>query len=85
MAHPTGVEPILAVCAVVHALRRQHATSWPPLETMLTITILAPMCGAQHWGALAHWGHAKAAWLAACLDRTHGMPSHETFGRVFAL
>ena len=85
MAHPTGVEQILALFAVVHAPRRQHATTWPPLETMLTITILATMCGAQHGVEIAHWGPAKAAWLAAFLDLTHGMPSHDTFGRVVAL
>ena len=85
MAHPTGIEQLLAFCAVVHEPRRQHATTWPPLETILTSTILATICGAQHWVARAHWGHAKAAGLSACLDLTHGMPSHDTFGRVFAL
>jgi len=84
MAHPTGVEQILAFFAVVHDPRRQHATTWYPLETILTITILATICGAQNWVEIAHWGHAKAAWLAEFLDLTHGIPSHDTFGRVFA-
>jgi predicted transposase YbfD/YdcC len=85
MAHPTGVEQILAFFAVVPDPRRQHATTWHPLETILTITILATICGAQNWVEIAHWGHAKAAWLAEFLDLTHGIPSHDTFGRVFAL
>jgi predicted transposase YbfD/YdcC len=34
---------------------------------------------------IAHWGKAKAAWLAEFLDLAHGMPSHDTFGRVFAV
>jgi DDE_Tnp_1-associated len=84
MAHPTGVEQILAFFAVVHDPRRQHATTWHPLETILTLTILATICGAQNWVEIAHWGHAQAAWLAEFLDLTHGIPSHDTFGRVFA-
>jgi hypothetical protein len=85
LAHPTGIEQLLAFCAVVHDPRRQHAPTWPPLETLLTITILATIGGAQNWGEIAQGGHAKAAWLSEFLDLTHGIPSHETLGRVFAL
>ena len=34
---------------------------------------------------IAHWGQAKAAWLAEFLDLPQGIPSHDTFGRVFAV
>jgi predicted transposase YbfD/YdcC len=34
---------------------------------------------------IEQWGYAHSPWLAALLDRHHGLPSHETFGRVFAL
>jgi hypothetical protein len=85
MAHPATIEQLWAFFAVVHDPRRQHATPWHPLETIRVITILATICGAQHWVEIAPWGHAKATWLAACLDLTHGIPSHDTFGRVFAL
>ena len=30
-------------------------------------------------------GQAHHQWLAEFLDLTHGIPSHDTFGRVFAL
>lgn len=30
------------------------------------------------------FGHAKRAWLEQFLDLPHGIPSHDTFGRVFA-
>jgi predicted transposase YbfD/YdcC len=85
MADPTAIEQILAFFAVVQDPRRQHATTWHSLETIITITILATICGAQNWVEIAHWGEAKAAWLAEFLDLTHGIPSHDTFGRVFAL
>ena len=41
--------------------------------------------GAQNWVEIEHWGHAKAEWLAEFLDLTNGIPSHDTFGRVFAV
>jgi predicted transposase YbfD/YdcC len=76
---------MFAFFAVVHDPRRQHPTTLHTLETILTTTILATICGAQNWVEIAAWGHAKAVWLAEFLDLTHGIPSHDTFGRVFAV
>jgi hypothetical protein len=45
----------------------------------------ATSCGAQHWGEIAPWGQAQAAWLAEFLDRAPGMPAPETCGRVCAV
>jgi DDE_Tnp_1-associated len=55
------------------------------LEAILTITILTTICGAQNWVEIAHWGQAEAAWLEEFLALTQGIPSHDTFGRVFAV
>ncbi len=44
-----------------------------------------PSAGAHPWVEIAQWGHAHHQWRAAFLDRPHGIPSHETVGRVFAL
>jgi predicted transposase YbfD/YdcC len=71
--------------AVVHAPRRQHPTTLHALETLLTLTILATICGAQNWVEIEHWGHAKEEWLAEFLALTNGIPSHDPFGRVFAV
>lgn len=85
MAQRTAIDQMFAFFAVVHDPRRQHPTTLHPLETILTITILATICGAQNWVEIAQWGQAKAAWLAEFLDLTQGIPSHDTFGRVFAV
>jgi predicted transposase YbfD/YdcC len=85
MAQPTAIDQICAFFAVVHDPRRQHPTTLHALETILTITILATICGAQNWVEIELWGHAKAEWLAEFLDLAHGIPSHDTFGRVFAV
>jgi predicted transposase YbfD/YdcC len=85
MAQPPALDQMLAFFAVVHDPRRQHPTTLHALETSLTITILATMCGAQNWVEIEHWGQAKAAWRAEFLDLAQGMPSHDTFGRGFAV
>jgi predicted transposase YbfD/YdcC len=85
MAQRPAIDQLFTFFAVVHDPRRQHPTTLHPLETILTITILATMCGAQNWVEIAHWGQAKEAWLAEFLDLTPGIPSHDTFGRVFAV
>jgi predicted transposase YbfD/YdcC len=85
MAQRTAIDQMFAFFAVVHDPRRQHPTTLHTLETSLTITVLATICGAQNWVEIAHWGQAKAAWLAEFLDLPQGIPSHDTFGRVFAV
>src|SRR5215510_4178789 len=85
MEPPNAINEMFSSFAVVHAPRRQHPTTLHALESILTITILATICGAQNWVEIEHWGKAKAAWLSEFLDLTHGIPSHDTFGRVFAV
>ncbi len=49
-----------------------------------TIAVCAVVCGADTWVAVEQFGHRKRAFLAQFLDLPHGIPSHDTFGRVFA-
>jgi hypothetical protein len=84
MAQRSAMDQMCTFFAVVHDPRRQHPTTLHPLETILTITILATSGGAQNGVEIAHWGQAKASWLAEFLALPQGLPSHNTFGRVFA-
>src|SRR5256884_3324901 len=52
--------------------------------TIITIAFCAVICGADTWVDVEEFGHAKRAWLETFLDLPNGIPSHETFGRVFA-
>lgn len=54
------------------------------LTDLLTIALCAILCGANDWVAVETFGHAKEAWLRTFLALPGGMPSHDTFGRVFA-
>jgi predicted transposase YbfD/YdcC len=54
------------------------------LTDLLTIALCAILCGANDWVAVETFGHAKEAWLRTFLALPGGIPSHDTFGRVFA-
>jgi predicted transposase YbfD/YdcC len=54
------------------------------LIDILVIAICAILCGANDWVAVETFGKAKRVWFERFLDLAHGIPSHDTFGRVFA-
>lgn len=55
------------------------------LLDILVIAICAVICGADGWAEAELFGQSKREWLATFLELPHGIPSHDTFGRVFAL
>jgi hypothetical protein len=52
---------------------------------MLTVAICAVICGAQGWTDVEKFGVSRRAWFETFLDLPHGIPSHDTFGRLFAV
>ncbi|NLE45811.1 MAG: ISAs1 family transposase [Chloroflexi bacterium] len=54
-----------------------------PLVNIIAIAICGVICGADDWTEVEEFGQAKYEWLKRFLDLTHGIPSHDTFGRVF--
>ena len=63
---------------------RVERTKAHPLLDILTITVCAVLCGADNWVDIETFGQAKRAWLEQFLLLPQGIPSHDTFGRVFA-
>jgi predicted transposase YbfD/YdcC len=55
------------------------------LIDIILIAVCAVMCGAESWSEVEEFGQAKAAWLKQYLDLPAGIPSHDTFSRVFRL
>jgi len=54
------------------------------LEDILMIALCAMLCGAESFVDFADFGRAKEDWLRTFLALPHGIPGHDTFGRVFA-
>jgi predicted transposase YbfD/YdcC len=64
--------------------RREHLRLHN-LWDIFAITILAVIAGADSWVEVANYGLKKVAWLQSFLELPNGIPSHDTFNRVFAL
>ena len=54
------------------------------LLDIIIITICAVICGADGWADVELFGKCKYDWLKRFLQLANGIPSHDTFGRVFA-
>lgn len=54
------------------------------LVDIVTIAICAVICGADDWVAIETFGRAKEKWFRTFLRLPNGIPSHDTFGQVFA-
>ena len=63
--------------------RRDHLKAHR-LVDILTIALCAVICGADDWVEVETFGRAKEEWLRTFLELPGGIPSHDTFGRVFA-
>ena len=52
---------------------------------IILIAVCGVLCGAESWSEIEEFGKAKQAWLKQYLELPAGIPSHDTFGRVFRL
>jgi predicted transposase YbfD/YdcC len=64
--------------------RREH-NRLHTLWDILALTICAVVAGADSWVEVAAYGANKEDWLRTFLELPNGIPSHDTFGRVFSL
>ena len=54
------------------------------LFDIIVIAILGTICGADGWVEIEQFGNQKLNWLSQYLLLPKGIPSHDTFGRVFS-
>ncbi|BAY80924.1 transposase [Calothrix parasitica NIES-267] len=64
---------------------RIERTKKHKLIDVITIAICAVICGADSWVAIETYGLAKRKWLKRFLELPNGIPSHDTFARIFSL
>jgi len=54
------------------------------LLEMIFVSLTATMCGSNGWADVERFGNSKLEWFRRFIDLPYGVPSHDTFGRVFA-
>jgi predicted transposase YbfD/YdcC len=64
---------------------RVERTQRHELLDILAIALCAVIAGADHWTEVVEFGQAKKSWLGSFLKLANGIPSHDTFARVFRL
>jgi predicted transposase YbfD/YdcC len=84
---PTSLHPSpdLSICNHFQQLkdpRRAHRRLHR-LQDILVIALCAVIAGAQDWHQIVTFGRKRLAWLRGFLELANGIPSHDTFERVF--
>lgn len=87
MSLPAGPSPFFAPLACLqHVIdprlkrNRRHK-----LVDILVIALCGFLAGCEGWVDVELFGISKKKWLERFLELPHGIPSHDTFGRIFAL
>ena len=76
--------PITTAFADLPDPRRETANTLHRLTDILTIATCAVIGGADTWDAIAEYGQTKETFFRRFLPLDNGIPSPDTFGRVFA-
>jgi predicted transposase YbfD/YdcC len=64
---------------------RKDRTKDHKLIEIIAIAICAIICGVEGWTDMEVFGNSKVVWLKTFLELPNGIPSHDTFGRVFGM
>ena len=79
-----GMIPIAEHFRDLEDPRRGRAKRHELLD-IIVITLCAVVCGADNWVEIEEFGKAKREWFERFLKLPNGIPSHDTFGRVFGM
>lgn len=79
-----GIRRITETFGKVRDPRIGNATRHKLID-IISIAICAVICGADSWVDVELFGKSKTKWLKTFLELPHGIPAHDTFGRVFAV
>lgn len=74
---------MVGIMATVGDPRREHGKRHK-LEDVLTIALCTVLCGSSEFTEMECFGKLRREWLEGFLELPNGIPSHDTFGNVFA-
>ena len=78
----SAAAPALRLAADVTDPRRHNILH--PLPQMLVMALIAILCGCDGWDDIAEFCEVREEWFKGFLTLPRGIPSHDTFDRVFA-
>jgi predicted transposase YbfD/YdcC len=78
----SAAAPVLRLARLVTDPRRHNRLH--PLPEMIVMALVAILCGSDGWDDVADFCQVRAEWFKRFLSLPRGVPSHDTFGRVFA-
>lgn len=88
-AHATPPEdqtyPIIQYLQEISDPRAQSFRFRHPLISTIFIVLVTGLCGANDWVAVESMALGMQDWIAQFVPLPHGIPSHDTFGRIFSL
>lgn len=62
---------------------RKMGAVFHPLINIVAIAVCGVICGCDDWQQIAVFGRERKDWLSKFLSLDYGIPSHDTFERVF--
>lgn len=77
--------PLMTCLAEIEDPRRAGYAHRHDLQEMLVIAICATLSDVDSFEDIAFWAGQKEAWLKRFLKLENGIPSHDTFNRVFRI
>jgi hypothetical protein len=78
------VKRLLKLFKAIEDTRLKRNTHYP-LHEIIMIAFFAILSGSEAWTDIEDFGITKEKWLRRFMTLEHGIPSHDTFRRVFAL
>ena len=77
------INKLKTIFSNIDDFRRSHRKAYE-LESILFIGIISVICGADSWSEMESYAQSKEDFLRSFLDLPNGIPSHDTFNRVFS-
>jgi predicted transposase YbfD/YdcC len=84
MSSPLSQAGIRKFFASLPDPRRRRTRVKHPLLTLVVIALCGTIAGADTWEEIVQFARDRHDWLARFVNLSKGIPSHDTFGRVFA-
>ncbi len=77
--------PLVAQLQTIADPRRQCANLKHPLVDVIMLGLCGVLAGCEDFVEITTWGKLNEAFVRTFLELPHGIPSHDTFTRVFAV